>query len=254
MGSWLWTTEGFHIEAQWTHRNLWRGAEQLTLSSGFSAIEQKLEARLTLPYFLAARTAFSNTLFVRNQKQLSINPAGTLFGAQEGTQTAFDLFSYGDEARVEHHFTETLTGVVGLNLSRNDFYNVNESALTEFEQGIAQDNTLLIQFVEMQWNTSHSLLNPTEGMVLRGRIDHSTTALVSDFSFVKLLLEERHYIPLGWNLSATRLKIGGIHLMDPAPRSLQRAFAEDPGVYGVSPESAWPHNKDGDPIGGMSSS
>ena len=72
------TTEGPHIEAQWTHRNLWRGAEQLTLSTGFSAIEQKIEARLTLPYFLAPRTAFSGTLFVRNQEQLSINQAEQL--------------------------------------------------------------------------------------------------------------------------------------------------------------------------------
>jgi outer membrane protein insertion porin family len=250
------TTEGFHIEAQWTHRNLWRGAQQLTLSTGFSAIEQKLEARVTLPYFLAARTAFSNTLFVRNQKQLSINPAGTLFGAQEGTHTAFDLFSYGDEARVEHHFTETVTGVVGLNLSRNDFYDVNEAALTEFEQEIAQDNTLLIQFVEMQWNTSRSLLNPTEGMVLRGRIDNSNTALVSDFSFVKLLLEERHYIPLGWNLLlATRLKVGGIQPYGPStevPFNV-RFFAGGPGsVRGFPLNQLGPVNKDGDPIGGMS--
>jgi outer membrane protein assembly complex protein YaeT len=250
------TTEGPHIEAQWTHRNLWRAAEQLTLSTGFSAIEQKIEARVTLPYFLAPRTAFSNTLFVRNQRQLSINPAGTLFGTQEGAHPAFDLFSYGDEARVEHHFSDPLSGSIGLNLSRNDFSNVNRTALTDIEQEIAQDNTLLIQFVEMQWNTSRSLLNPTEGMLLRARIDHSNTALVSDFSFVKLLLEERHYIPLGRNLLlATRLKVGGIRPYGPStqvPFNV-RFFAGGPGsVRGFPLNELGPVNKDGDPIGGMS--
>jgi len=250
------TTEGPHIEVQWTHRNLWRAAEQLTLSTGFSAIEQKIEARVTLPYFLAPRTAFSGTLFVRNQEQLSINPAGTLFGTQEGAHPAFALFSYGGEARVEHHFTETVSGLVGLNVSRNDFRNVNTAALTDVEQEIAQDNTLLIQFAEMQWNTSRSLLNPTEGMLLRGRIDHSNTALVSDFSFVKLLLEERHYIPLGWNLLlATRVKVGGIRPYGPStqvPFNV-RFFAGGPGsVRGFPLNELGPVNKDGDPIGGMS--
>ena len=126
-------------------------------------------------------------------------------------QPAFDLFSVGTESRVEHRFTKTLSGVVGLNFSRNDFSNVDLAALTAAEQEIAEDNTLLVQFVEVQRNTSDSLLNPTRGMVLRGRIDLSTTALVSDVSFVKLVLEARHYLPLSQRLLlATRLKLGGI--------------------------------------------
>jgi outer membrane protein assembly factor BamA len=65
--------------------------------------------------------------------------------------------------------------------------------------------------VELKWDTSDSLLNPTRGMVLRGEIDHSTTALVSTTSFVKLLLEARHYYPLTERIVlATRLSVGGI--------------------------------------------
>ena len=232
------TTEGFHTEVQWTNRNLQAGAQQLTLSGGVSALEQKIEARLSLPYFLAARTAFSDTLFVRNQKQLSINPAGTLFGVQEGTHTAFDLFSYGNEARVEHHFTETLTGVVGLSLSRNDFSNVDEAALTEVEQEIAQDNTLLVQFAEMQRNTSRSLLNPTQGTVLRGRIDHSYAGLVSDVSFVKLVLENRYYIPL-WGSSCSpcvsKWEVSNPMVQQPKFRSTCAFLLADRGVYGAFP-------------------
>jgi len=249
------TTEGFHTEVQWTHRNLQAGAQQLMLSGEFSSLEQKLEARLSLPYFLAARTAFSDTLFARNQQQLSINPAGTLFGVQNGAHPAFDLLSAGNEARVEHRFTELLTGLVGLNVSRNDFRRVNLAALTAIEQEIAEDNILLIQFTEMQWNTSHSLLNPSAGMVLRGRIDHANTALLSDFSFVKLLMEERHYIPLGWHLLlATRLKVGGIYSYGTStqvPFNV-RFFAGGAGsVRGFPLNQLGPLNRDGDAIGGM---
>ena len=128
-----------------------------------------------------------------------------------GAHRPSTCFSVGTESRVEHRFTETLSGVVGLNFSRNDFSNVNLAALTAAEQEIAEDNTLFVQFAEAQYNTSDSLLNPTRGTVLRGRIDHSTTALISDVSFVKLVLEARHYFPLSQRLLlATRLKLGGI--------------------------------------------
>ena len=126
-------------------------------------------------------------------------------------QPAFDLFSFGTESRVEHRFTDILTGAVGLNFSRNDFSNVDTTALTALEQELAEDNTLFVQFVEIQRNTSDSILNPSRGTVLRGRVEHSTTALISDVSFVKLLLEARHYLPLSQRvLFATRLKLGGI--------------------------------------------
>src|SRR6266581_6683063 len=180
------TTEGFRTQVEWTHRNLFAGAQQLTLLTRFSSFEQRGEVRLRLPYFLAERTAFTQTLFAFNQQLVGVSPGGAFFGVSGRAQPAFDLFSVGTESRVEHRFTETLTGVAGLNFSRNNFRHVNRAALTAVEQEIAEDNTLLVQFVEVQSNTSDSLLNPTHGMVLRGRLDHSTTALISDFNFVKL--------------------------------------------------------------------
>ena len=161
---------------------------------------------------------------------------GGFIGVSGEAQPAFDLFSVGTESRVEHRFTETLSGVVGLNFSRNDFRNVDLTALTAAEQEIAEDNTLLVQFVEVQHNTSDSLLNPTHGTVLRGRIDHSTTALISDVSFVKLVLEARHYLPLSQRLLlATRLKLGGSSPMESVLKSLSMCafLLEDPVVYGA---------------------
>jgi outer membrane protein insertion porin family/translocation and assembly module TamA len=146
--------------------------------------------------------------------------------------------------------------VVGLNFSRNNFSNVDLAALTAAEQEIAQDNTLFVQFVEAQYNTSDSLLNPTHGTVLRGRLDNSTTALISDVSFVKLVLEARHYVPLSQRLLlATRLKLGSV---EPYGSSTEipfnvRFFAGGPGsVRGFQLNRLGPLNADGDPIGGLS--
>ena len=250
------TTEGFRTEAQWTYRNLFAGAQQLTLLGRFSSFEQKAEVKLHLPYFLAERTAFTQTLFARNQEKVGINPSGSFFGVQGKAQPTFDLFSVGTESRVEHRFTETLSGALGLNFSHNEFRHVDRAALSGFDPAIAEDNTLLIQFSEVQWNTSDSLLNPSRGTVLRGRIDHANTALVSDFSFVKLVLEGRHYAPLwGPFLLATRLKVGGIQ---PYGASTEvpfnvRFFAGGAGsVRGFPLNRLGPLNKDGDPVGGMS--
>ena len=250
------TTEGFRAQAEWTHRNLFAGAQQLTLLTRVSSIEQRGEVRLHLPYFLAERTAFTQTLFALNEPGTGFSAGGGVIGVSGGAHPAFGLLSVGTESRVEHRFTKTLSGVVGLSFSRNEFRNVNLAALTAAEQEIAQDNTLFVQFAEAQYNTSDSLLNPTHGTVLRGRIDNSTTALISDVSFVKLVLEARHYLPLSQRLLlATRLKLGGI---EPYGASTEvpfnvRFFAGGPGsVRGFELNRLGPVNSEGDPIGGMS--
>jgi outer membrane protein assembly complex protein YaeT len=250
------TTEGFRAQAELTYRNLFAGAQQLTFLTRFSSFEQRGEVKLRLPYFLAERTAFTQTLFAFNQQLVGVSPGGAFFGVSGQAQPAFDLFSVGTESRVEHRFTETLSGVVGLNFSRNDFSNVDQTALTAAEQEIAEDNILLVQFVEVQHNTSDSLLNPKRGMVLRGRMDHSTTAVVSDVDFVKLVLEARHYFPLSERLLfATRLKLGSI---EPYGESNEvpfnvRFFAGGAGsVRGFELNRLGPLNSEGDPIGGMS--
>jgi outer membrane protein insertion porin family/translocation and assembly module TamA len=100
------------------------------------------------------------------------------------------------------------------------------------------------------------LLNPSRGFLVRGRLEHSSTAVVSDVSFVKLLLEARHYLPLWWRLIlATRLKIGGI---EPYNETTEvpfnvRFYAGGAGsVRGFPLNRLGPLNTDGDPIGGMS--
>jgi outer membrane protein insertion porin family len=117
------TVEQFRGEAQWTQRNLWGGAEQLNLSAKASSIQQAAEARLSLPYFLARRTSFTQTAFARNQPKIERDQLGlgsTFFGIED-TTPGYSLFSVGGESRVKHQFSRTWSGAGGFELSRNKF-------------------------------------------------------------------------------------------------------------------------------------
>jgi outer membrane translocation and assembly module TamA len=139
-------------------------------------------------------------------------------------------------------------------LSSNDFSNVDEAALPDDQ--VAEDNLLFVQFAEARWDSSDSILNPTRGMLLRGRLDHSNTALISDVSFVKLLLEARHYQRL-WRkmILATRLVLGSIWPYgdtQEVPFNV-RFFAGGPGsVRGFALNRLGPLDENDNPIGGHS--
>jgi outer membrane protein assembly complex protein YaeT len=249
------TVEQFRGEVQWTHRNVWGGAEQLNLSAKGSSLQQAGEARLFLPYFLAQRTSFTQTAFARNQPKLTQDVLGlgnTLFSI-ENTTPGYALFSVGGETRVTRQFSRTWSGAGGVEFSRNTFSDVDPELIGT---GIADDNTLFIQFVEVKWDTSDSLLNPTRGLVVRGKLDHSTTALVSTTSFIKLLLEARHYYPLTERIIlATRLSIGGIEPYagsETVPGNV-RFLAGGPGsIRGYAPNRVGPLDSQERPLGGNS--
>lgn len=258
VGVGLSSVERFRLQAEWLQRNLWHEAEQLRLRAKISSIEQTAEARLHFPYFLARRTTLTQTLFVRNEQEINTDPLGlsdALFNVEDA-QPAFDLFSVGSEIRLAHQWTRTLRGAVGLELSLNVFRNVDPTALAAAGTTVAEDNLLFIQFVEAQWNTSDSPLNPTRGIFLRGRFDHSSTAIISDINFVKLLVEGRHYMPLwGRTILAMRLKLGAIRPYggsEGVPFNL-RFFAGGPGsVRGFTLNRLGPLDTANRPLGGNS--
>jgi outer membrane translocation and assembly module TamA len=93
-------------------------------------------------------------------------------------------------------------------------------------------------------------------MVLRGELDHSTRALISTTSFVKLLLEARHYFPLTEKLIlATRFSVGDIEPYagsETIPGNV-RFLAGGPGsIRGYAPNRVGPLDSQGRPIGGNS--
>ncbi len=250
------TVEQFRGVVQWTLRNLWGGAESLNLSAKGSSIQQAAEGRFFLPYFLAQRTSFTQTVFARNQPRLDEDPlslgGGTLFGIQD-TTPRYSEFSVGTESRVRHEFSRGLSGSGGVELSHHVFSDVDPDLIGT---GVAENNTLLIQFAELRWDASDNKLNPTRGVILRGELDHSTSALISTESFFKLLLEARHYYPLREQIIlASRITVGGIKLYagsESVPSNV-RFFAGGPGsIRGYAPNRVGPLDITGRPIGGDS--
>jgi outer membrane protein assembly complex protein YaeT len=249
------TVEQFRGEAQWTHRNLWGEAERLNLSVKGSSIQQAAEGRFFLPYFLARRTSFTQTVFARNQPRIDEDPVGlgdTLFGIQD-TTPSYSEFSVGTESRVRREFSRRLSGSGGVEFSHHVFSDVDPDLIGT---GVAENNTLFIQFAELKWDTRDNLLNPTRGVVLSGELDHSNSALISTESFLKLLLEARHYYLL-WEkvILASRLSVGGIKPYagsDSVPSNV-RFFAGGPGsIRGYAPRRVGPLDTKGRPIGGDS--
>jgi len=243
------TVEGPRFRLAWTHWNLFHGSEQLTLEGKGSFISQEAKATLHFPYFLAQQTRFTQTLSARNDQLLS-DTLGVI-----DPQPDFDLFSITAISRIDRELGDYWTTSVGLDLSYNDFYGVNADADTDES---TKDNLLFIQFAELTYNTRDDFLNPTRGFLLRGRLDHSTTGLLSDVSFAKVELEGRHYLPIWWRMIfATRLLLGSIQPYGATetaaiPRNV-RFFSGGPGsVRGFRLNRLGPLDSDGDPVGGNS--
>jgi translocation and assembly module TamA len=249
------TVEQFRAEARWTHRNIWAEANQFNLSAKGSSIQQAAEAGFLMPYFLARRTSLSQTVYARNQPRLDDDVLGlgdTFFGIQD-TTPGYGLFSIGAETRVRHQFTKIWSGAAGIEISRNQFSDVDPELIGT---GVADDNTLFIQFAEVQRDTSDNLLNPTRGSVLRGELDHSNSAIISDASFFKLLLDARYYYPLHEKLIlATRVSIGNIEPYagsDTVPGNVRFLTGGPGSVRGYAPNRVGPLDSKGRPLGGNS--
>ena len=131
------------------------------------------------------------SVFVRNEEEINTDPIGLadeLFNIKD-PQPGFDLLSIGGEGNLGYQFTRTLRGSTGVQVSFNDFRNVKDSVRDDTSEDATDDNILLIQFAQLRWDTSDNPLNPTKGHVLRGRVEHSNKAVISDESFVKLLAD-----------------------------------------------------------------
>ena len=248
--------ESVRYSARWIHRNIFGEAEQLSVLAKVSGIIQGLEAELIEPYFLSRDNAIRHKLFVINNARINTSPFGLVSGIFSIVDPfpAYDFVTFGGQSLVEHDFTEKFLGIVGLELTSTNFYNIDLSADPETLEG-AEDNTLFTQFAGLEWDKRDSDLDPTQGVLLKGRFDHSSKALISDVSFAKLTLEGRHALALGRTVLATRLKLGGIEPYggsEDVPSNV-RFFAGGAGsVRGFALNRLGPLDSDGNPIGGNS--
>ncbi|MCZ6875320.1 MAG: hypothetical protein O7G88_17645, partial [bacterium] len=126
------SVDRFRLLAAWTHRNLFKGAQRLTVAAKLASFVQELEGRLHIPYFLRRRMTLSQKLFVRNQQEINTDPLGltdALFNVED-PQPNYDLLRLGGETRVGYWFTRVLSAFAGLELSLNVFRDVDPSIVS----------------------------------------------------------------------------------------------------------------------------
>lgn len=252
------SVESMRYEAEWVHRNLFGEAERLSLLARLSGIQQGLEAELREPYFMNRNNSLVHKLFVLNNKRIETDPFGIIESAFDivDPQPAYDLLTIGGESRLNHRFPGRLKGALGLELTNNDFYNVDLTKDEEVESATVEDNILFVQFGQLEWNGRDDDLNPTRGELLSAQLDHSSKTLLSDVNFAKVILEGRYYLPL-FNrvVLATRLKLGAIEPYGDSrdiPVNV-RLYAGGPGsVRGFELNRLGPLDAEGNPIGGNS--
>jgi translocation and assembly module TamA len=137
-------TEGFGGEVYWRHRNLFGGAERLSLSASISDI---VLDSFEQDYRLAAT-------FV---KPGVFDPMTDFTWRAEGyrdTTEAYRVTAVETEVGLAHIFSNTLTGSVGLELARTE---------TEDDQNVTTDHLLLTLNTELVWDTRDNRLDPSSG-------------------------------------------------------------------------------------------
>ena len=256
IGIGLSTIERFRLQASWTFRNILGGAQHLSLSGKASGLGTAFETRFHLPHLLTPRTRFTQTAYVDRQEELNTDPLGLtdrIFDIEDA-QPAFDVLRYGAESRVDHRFGRTFGAAAGVEISSNTFSHVDPLVVLELGSDVAVDHFLLTQFAELTWNTSDRAVNATRGFVALIRAEHSATGILSDFDFVKAVIEGRRYLRL-WRRTtlAGRLKLGFVEPYgdtDVAPFNV-RFYAGGPGsIRGFGLNRVGPLAADGVPLGG----
>ena len=258
VGLGLSTTERFRLQVGWTFRNVFGGAQHLSLSGKASSLGTAFETRFHLPHLLTPRTRFTQTAFVDRQEEINTDPFGLtdrIFDIEDA-QPAFDVLRYGAESRVDHNFDRRLGAAAGIELSSNTFSYVDPQAILELGSDVAVDHLLFTQFAELTWNTSDRAINATRGLLALLRFEHSTTGFLSEFDFVKAAIEGRRYLPLWRRASlAARLKLGFVQpygQSDVVPFNV-RFFAGGPGsIRGFGLNRVGPRAADSAPLGGHS--
>ena len=258
IGLGLSTVEQFRVQARWTFRNVFGGAEHLSLAGKISSPGLTFETRFHLPHFVTRRTRFTQIVFVDNQKEINTDPLGLTDRILEieDAQPTFDVLRYGGESRVDHQFTKAFGGSAGIELSANAFSNVDPDAIRGLDPEVAIDHLLFTQFAELTWNTSNSAINATRGFIALLRTEHSATSLLSEFDFVKASIEGRHYLPLWRRVTfAARLKLGFVQPYgnsEVVPFNV-RFFAGGPGsIRGFAVNRVGPLTDGNAPLGGHS--
>jgi len=231
------TDQGIRVEASWSHRNLIRPQGAFTVRAVAAERQQVLGVELER----------------RNWRRRDQTLSGR-FGFSAEQQDAYSATTLGGGAAIRREsnilWQKSLTYSAGVEL-----------LVTRQRDRSAPDDPNNTYYIlafpgSVTWDRSDSLLNPTRGFRLTGRVSPEFTLRGQTyFNYAKAQIEGTAYLPLGTSLSAAgRLHFGAIGGASRGRIAPDRRFYAGGGgsVRGYSYQQVGPKDADGNPTGGNS--
>lgn len=224
------TSEGLGVNAFWTHRNLFGGAERLDVNGRVSEVETHVTGDLRLPDVIL------------NDQDLVLSS-----GLVQESTDSYDSQKVSVGGRFERRVNDILTVDYGAVLERS-----------LIDEGDVENRYTLVGLpVGATIDTSDDLLNPTRGGRSRVRFTPYLEYLGSTISFYSMTARHAHYIALDDArdfILAGRAAIGSILGAStnniPADKRLYSGGSGSVRGYGL--QKIGPLDGSGDPTGGRS--
>lgn len=215
---------GGHVS--WTHRNLFGGAEQLTLRGRASLLERHLLARFRRPLLFGGP---QDLILTSRFDQRNLD--------------AFDSREFITSAEIERRVSERLTVSAGVALE-----------ISRIEADVEEDITLYSLPLALRYDASDDLLNPTEGFRLDGRLvpfagpEHSFLQMEGRARAYWTPFDQDRVTLAGW------LAAGSItgELRDDIPANHRLYSGGGASVRGFGYQRVGPLDSANDPVGGRS--
>ncbi len=136
-------TEGLGSGVHWTHRNLFGGAEQLKLSASISRL---LDGAFDPDFRLAGN--FRKPAVLDPMTDFTLRVAG-----YRETTDAYRVTALESEVGLEHTFSDTLSGSLGVEVARS----------RTVEPTVTEDHLLTTLTGKLDWDTRDNKLDPSSG-------------------------------------------------------------------------------------------
>lgn len=234
-GGLLYSTDtGFGVRGAWENRNLLGGGEQLRITAPISQDSQSLNASFRKPAF-----------GIRDQALV-----GEAWAVNETTD-AYDQTALSVSAGLERRF-------------RKNWRNWWASARVSLETGRLSDNFhgsrsySLVGFpLAVRRDTTNDLLNPTTGTRINLEVTPYTGTYNGPLTTVRSRLDASgYYSPFDWSRLVLAGRVSGGTLsgesVEDIPASLRFYSGGGGSVRGYKYQSLGPHDRSGDPVGGLS--
>jgi translocation and assembly module TamA len=231
LGAGYGTSEGARLEAEWARRNMFGGAETLTLAGVAATLERSARVQIRAPHFgRPNRTA-----------------TGSVEGIDEETD-AYDRLAGILAAGVEQPLNDTLVAALGVSLERSRV----EDLLTG-----RRDFNIATAHGELRYDSTDDLLDPHNGLRGAIRLEPGVAAGDESLTFARAILDVSAYRQISGSpdvVLAARTRMGTIYGASAEDLPAHRRFYAGGGgsVRGYAYQSLGPHDALDNPLGGRS--